>query len=142
MSETLIQVNSITKSFLVGQQTVPVLKGIDASVNLGDFVVIVGPSGCGKSTLLHIILGLEAPNTGTIIFLGENIYDNTSEDYRSDFRKKHIGMVYQQPNWIRSMTVLENVAFPMTLLGMDKEAAYERALELIKPTFALESAHQ
>lgn len=132
MTEPLIQVNSITKSFLVGQQVVPVLKGVDTSINLSDFVVIVGPSGCGKSTLLHIILGLEEPNTGSVIFLGENIYDNTTEDYRSTFRKKHIGMVYQQPNWIRSMTVIENVAFPMMLLGMEKSAAQERALELVK----------
>lgn len=131
MSAPIIEAKNITKSFLVGQQTIPVLKGITATVNMGDFTVIVGPSGCGKSTLLHVILGLEKPTSGEIIFLGENIYQDTNEDYRSDFRKKHIGMVYQQPNWVKSMTVVENVAFPMLLLGLDKESAVNHALELL-----------
>ena len=131
MSEPIITVNGITKSFLVGQQVVPILKGINTQIGMGDFVVVVGPSGCGKSTLLHIILGLEAPSAGTVVFLGENIYDNTTEDYRSDFRKKHIGMVYQQPNWVKSMTVVENVAFPMLLLGMDREEAIDKSYGLL-----------
>ncbi len=131
MSQAIIEVSNIEKSFTVGEQIVPVLRGVTAKIAMGDFVIIVGPSGCGKSTLLNIILGLEEPSTGTVVFLGENIYNNTTEDYRSDFRKKHIGMVYQQPNWIKSMTVAENVAFPMMLLGMDNETSRARAIELL-----------
>ncbi len=131
MAEPIIEISGVKKSFTVGAQVVPVLKGVSANINMGDFVIIVGPSGCGKSTLLHIILGLEQPSEGTIVFLGENIYNNTTEDYRSDFRKKHIGMVYQQPNWVKSMTVAENVAFPMFLLGMEVEGALTRAKELL-----------
>lgn len=131
MSSAIIEVVGVKKSFLVGTQTVEVLRGVSAQIHMGDFVIIVGPSGCGKSTLLHVILGLEEPSEGSVVFLGEKIYDNTTEDYRSDFRKKHIGMVYQQPNWVKSMTVAENVAFPMLLLGMDKETARTRALELL-----------
>lgn len=131
MSTPIITVNGITKSFLVGNQVVQVLKGINTEISMGDFVVIVGPSGCGKSTLLHIILGLEEPTEGNIVFLGENIYKQTTEDYRSDFRKKHIGMVYQQPNWVKSMTVVENVAFPMLLLGMEREEAIEKGYGLL-----------
>ncbi len=130
-ASAIIEVVDVKKTFMVGSQTVQVLRGVSAQIQMGDFVIIVGPSGCGKSTLLHVILGLEEPSEGSVVFLGEKIYNNTSEDYRSDFRKKHIGMVYQQPNWIKSMTVAENVAFPMLLLGMDKDSARTRALELL-----------
>lgn len=131
-NQDLISLTGIKKSFQVGEQTIPILHGITMKVNYGDFMIIVGPSGCGKSTLLHIILGLEVPSEGEIIFLGENIYQNTQEDYRSNFRKKHIGMIYQQANWIKSMNVLENVAFPLLLLGLDKETAMEKALSFLK----------
>lgn len=131
MSSAIIEVSGVEKSFEVGTQLVKVLHQVTVEIAMGDFVIIVGPSGCGKSTLLHIILGLEKPSQGEVIFLGEKIYHNTTEDYRSDFRKKHIGMVYQQSNWVKSMSVAENVAFPMLLLGMDKIAAHERAVELL-----------
>lgn len=131
MSSAIIEVTDVQKSFTVGSQLVQVLHQITLEITMGDFVIIVGPSGCGKSTLLHIILGLEQPSAGDVTFLGEKIYNNTTEDYRSDFRKKHIGMVYQQSNWVKSMTVAENVAFPMLLLGMDKVVARERSFELL-----------
>lgn len=130
-SHSLVEVKEIAKTFVVGGQEIPVLRGITFSIEQGDFCILVGPSGCGKSTLLHTILGLEQPTSGEIIFLGENIYHNTDEDYRSNFRKKHIGMIYQQPNWIKSMNVVENVAFPLILLGMEKEMASKRAMELL-----------
>lgn len=128
---SLVEVKEITKTFVVGGQEIPVLRGITFSIEQGDFCILVGPSGCGKSTLLHTILGLEQPSSGEIIFLGENIYHNTDEDYRSNFRKKHIGMIYQQPNWIKSMNVVENVAFPLILLGMEKDQASKRAMDLL-----------
>lgn len=131
-STTIIEVSDITKTFTIGTQQIHVLKGIGFTIQTGEFTIILGPSGCGKSTLLHIILGLETPSTGTVMFLGENIYSNTDEDYRSNFRKKHIGMIYQQPNWIKSMNVVENVAFPLLLLGMEKNQAVARSLELLK----------
>ncbi len=131
-TSSLVEVKEITKTFSVGGQEIPVLRGITFSIEQGDFCILVGPSGCGKSTLLHTILGLEQPTSGEVIFLGENIYHNTDEDYRSNFRKKHIGMIYQQPNWIKSMNVVENVAFPLILLGMEKDQAIQRALDLLK----------
>ncbi len=140
-SSTIISVSEITKTFTVGPQEIHVLKGIDFSIQTGEFTIILGPSGCGKSTLLHIILGLETPSTGSVVFLGENIYANTDEDYRSNFRKKHIGMIYQQPNWIKSMNVVENVAFPLLLLGMEKNQAVQRGLELLQQVNLADWAH-
>ena len=130
-SNTIIQVENISKTFRIGQQDVQILTDISFTINEGDFVIIFGPSGCGKSTLLHTILGLEPPSTGRVSFLGMNIYDQTTEDDRNDFRKKHVGMVYQQANWIKALTVKENVAFPLLLLGKEEVEAYQKAVELL-----------
>jgi len=129
--EKVVEVKSVKKYFKVGSEYVEVLKGITFDVYKGEFVVIFGPSGCGKSTLLHTILGLEPPTIGEIIILSTNIYETPNEDFRSEFRKKHIGMVYQQANWVRSLNVRENVAFPLVLSGVDKGRANNAALEII-----------
>lgn len=118
--ETIVKIQDISKDFKIGKQIVNVLSNVTFNINKKDFIILIGKSGSGKSTLFHIILGLEHPTSGNINFLGENIYDYKSEDYLADFRKRHVGIVYQQPNWIRSLTVLENVAFPLLLLGKSK----------------------
>lgn len=131
-SKKIITATEIIKVFKVGLQDVQVLKSVSLDVDDGDFMIIFGPSGCGKSTLLHIILGLESPTSGKVIFAGSDIYDRTSEDDRSTLRKQLVGMVYQQPNWIKSLKVVENVAFPLMLLGMEKIEANQKALETLK----------
>lgn len=128
----VIKVDNIKKDFVLGQQTINVLRGISHEVEQGDFLIIIGPSGCGKSTLLHILLGLEPPTSGKVTIIGKDIYEGTTEDDRSVFRKAHIGMVYQQPNWIKSINVLENVAFPLLLKGVDRDEAQKKALESLK----------
>lgn len=133
MGNYIIEIQEVHKSFKVGDQTLEILKGNTINVDYGDFVILFGASGSGKSTLLHIILGLEPPSSGKIYFLGEDLYkEGTNEDYRSEFRKRHIGMIYQQPNWIKSLSVIENVSFPLLLLGMDKARAYQKGLEALK----------
>jgi len=124
LKNPIIKVCHLFKSFTVGDQQVKVLKDLNFEVKTNDFLIIFGPSGCGKSTLLHTILGLEEPSSGTIYFKNENIYEQktgylTTDDDRADFRKQNIGMVYQQANWIKSLKVWENVAFPLTLMGVD-----------------------
>lgn len=135
MSNYVLEVNNIAKSFEVGSQQVPVLKDVSLQVKQSDFTVIFGPSGCGKSTLLHTILGLEEPTSGRVRFLAKDLYGSgMTEGERADWRKQHVGMVYQQPNWIRSLSVVENVAFPLQLLGQPKRIAMEHArlkLELV-----------
>lgn len=141
MADVLIDIQNVHKSFHVGIQNVHVLKDISFQVKAGDFLIIFGPSGCGKSTLLHIILGLEGPSTGTLTFLGKNLYEHNVEDERSDFRKKHIGMVYQQPNWIKSLSVIENVAFPLLLMGKTRTDSLAKATELLEMVGMIEWAH-
>lgn len=134
MSIPIIEVKKLNKSFRIGEQTVSVLKDINFDIQNGDFVIIFGPSGCGKSTLLHTLLGLEPPTSGSIMTLEQSVYGNVgtkSEDERAEFRKRHIGMVYQQANWIKSLSVIENVAFPLKLLGMPKEEAMAQAESML-----------
>lgn len=126
-----IEINHIFKSLLVGDQRLDILKGIDLRVEMGDFLIIFGPSGCGKSTLLHAILGLEPPSSGKVIVLGEDLFALGGEDEISEFRKKHIGMIFQQPHWIKALTVIENVAFPLSLVGMGKAEALEKAKQYL-----------
>ena len=128
----IIEVSGVKKSFLVGNQTIQVLRGIDISINKGDFAVIFGPSGSGKSTLLHTILGLEKPTEGSVLLLDTDLYANMNENQRSAHRKEHIGMVYQQANWVKSVNVITNVSLPLMLLGEDKEVRMKKALETLE----------
>lgn len=141
-NNNIIQVNGVSKSFIVGEQTLQILKNVSMSVGTGDFLVIFGPSGCGKSTLLHGILGLEGPTTGNIFVLNEDLYKKPSEDEISEFRKKHIGMVFQQPNWIKSLNVVENVAFPLSLVGLPKDKTLESAKKYLEIVGMLDWANR
>jgi putative ABC transport system ATP-binding protein len=132
MTKTLIDIKKVSKDFNTGTQTVNVLKDISFIIEDGDFMIIFGPSGCGKSTLLHTLLGLEIPTSGQVFFIDQDLYSNTTEDDRALLRKKYVGMVYQQPNWIKALTVIENVAFPLTLLGIETSASMEKAKEVLK----------
>lgn len=129
--DIVMQVNNLEKSFRVGNQDISVIKGMSFEIRKGDFTIIIGASGSGKSTLLHMLLGLEVPTSGSVVCLGNSLYDFPSEDARASFRKKYIGMVYQQPNWIKSLNVVENVAFPLSLLGVDKGEAIKQAWHVI-----------
>lgn len=131
MGNVAISVEGIQKIFKVGLQEIPILKDISFTINDGEFVIIIGPSGSGKSTLLHTLLGLEAPTSGKVAFYGKDIYEGLDDDDRALFRKKHIGMIYQQPNWIKAFTVVENVAFPLLLLGMERTTALTRSIEML-----------
>lgn len=130
--QTAIKIDNVSKTFHVGVQDVQILKNITLEIKSGDFVVIFGPSGCGKSTLLNVILGLEEPTNGKINILNQDLYGHWDEDERANFRKQNIGMVYQQPRWIRALNVVKNVAFPLSLLGEDKNMRQNKAMEMLK----------
>lgn len=137
----VIVASDVKKSFLVGEQMIPVLRGIDFSVNHGDFAIIFGPSGSGKSTLLHTILGLEQPTSGSVKMLDKDLYANMDEDQRALYRKEHVGMVYQQANWVKSVDVLTNVALPLMLLGEDKEVRLKKAMQSLEMLKMQDWAH-
>jgi putative ABC transport system ATP-binding protein len=131
MPDIILELTDVKKSFTLGLQEVQIIKGVSFKVHKGDFVILFGPSGCGKSTVLNMSLGLEQPSEGKVFFLGEDLYSH-DEDGRAQIRKKDIGMVYQQSNWIKALNVLENVAFPLTLRGIGKEEREQKALEILK----------
>lgn len=123
-----ISIKNLNKSFKVGKDNVQVLFNININIKKGEFVVILGPSGCGKSTLLNIILGLEEPDNGRIFVRGNNIY-NMTEDQRTVWRQRNFGVVYQQANWVKSLSVIENVAFPLDVMGRRHRDNLRRAKE-------------
>lgn len=136
----VVKVNKLHKSFDLGKQKVHVLKGIDLNLYSGEFVVIYGPSGCGKSTFLHTILGLEPPDRGRVYLRQEEIY-KMNQDQRTNFRRQKIGMVFQQSNWIKSMSVLGNVTYPLWLDGWQEDEAEEKALEMLAEVDMADFAH-
>lgn len=127
----VFKLENVNKIFKKGKRDIHVLKDISFDLYSGEFVIIYGPSGCGKSTLLHVMIGLEHPTTGTVEVRGKHIYRLT-EDHRAIFRREKIGMVFQNSNWIRSLNVLENVAYPLILEGESEKKAYEKAFEKLK----------
>jgi len=130
----IIGVSDLRKNFQVGKNQVEVLKGIDLRILPGEFVILFGHSGCGKSTLLNTIIGLEKPTSGDIALRGRSIY-NMNEDARAKVRQDRFGMVHQQSNWIKSLNVVENVAYPLMISGYNRRDAIKRAehtLELFK----------
>lgn len=130
-NKNAIEISNVVKVFPIKHQEALVLRGITLSIAQNDFVIVFGHSGCGKSTLLHAILGLEQPTSGTVHMFGRNMYAYT-EDERSLYRKMHIGVVYQQSNWIKSLTVCENVAFAASLTGIEKTQATRKAKEVLQ----------
>lgn len=107
-----ISSRSLCKAYLMGDVEVEVLKDICFDVALGEFVVICGPSGVGKTTLLNIISGIDQPSSGEITVLGEALVDK-DEDFLADFRCNDVGFVFQSYNLVSTLTVAENIAFPM-----------------------------
>lgn len=130
MSNTILEVTNLKKSFMVGDGQVEVLKGINLKINEAEFVIIFGPSGCGKSTLLHCLLGLEEPTSGKIMTHGKDYYA-MNEDERALHRRHKVGMIYQQPLWVGSLSVIDNVCFPLHLLNMSESEMMKKAEEVL-----------
>ena len=121
----MLEIKNLKKKF--GNKKV--LNGINLKVEKGSVVGIIGPSGCGKSTLLRCINLLEKPDSGQVIFEGDDLVDNKSF---VETRRK-IGMVFQQFNLFDHMSVLDNIIFaPVKLKIMKKEEAIKKAIELLK----------
>jgi len=131
MTNALIKLEKVKKSFSLGRNKVEILHGIDLEINSGDFIVIFGPSGCGKTTLLSLIAGLDKPSDGTVYVRDINLF-NQPESALALYRRTTVGMVFQQFNLIPSLSAIDNVAFPLTLSGVKRREAVKRAAELMK----------
>jgi lipoprotein-releasing system ATP-binding protein len=116
MSDPLVTVENVTKTFEHEGQSLEVLKGIDLEIPSGEMVTIVGPSGAGKSTLLHLIGTLDLPTKGTIRYAGQDVTRLGSSDL-AKFRNRSIGFVFQFHHLLPEFTALENVMMPGLIQG-------------------------
>lgn len=126
----LFRVENLTKSYGTGAAYREAVKGASFAVHEGEYVVIVGPSGSGKSTLLTLLAGLEPPSRGAVSVQGNRL-DAFTEEALAWYHRSVVGLVFQNFNLLDSLSVLDNVAFPLLLSGVPAAEREARALELL-----------
>jgi len=132
-AEAMIDMHGIVKKFKNAAGEFTVLKGIDLTINRGEFVSIVGKSGSGKSTLLNMITGIDHPTDGQMIIGGTDIYTNVTESQRSKWRGRNLGIVFQFFQLMPMLTLLENVMLPMDYAELyDFDERPKRAMEMLE----------
>jgi putative ABC transport system ATP-binding protein len=125
-----VHLRDVSKSFKEGTSLVHALKGINFDANKGELLMIVGPSGCGKTTLLSVIAGTLRFDTGTVDVFNYKL-ENMSEAQVTEFRKSNVGFIFQQFHLIKTLNVLENISIPLILNGCRREAALEKADQML-----------
>ena len=126
----VIEARGVRKTYESEGTPVRALRGLDMTMDEGEFVAVMGPSGCGKSTLLNLIAGLDAPTEGEIVVAGESLVDK-DENELARMRRRHIGIVFQFFNLLEGMSVLENVTLPAVIAGTKRRQAESRARDLL-----------
>ena len=126
----VVQINNVYKTYHDTEVEVKAINGVTLSFNKGDFAVVVGPSGSGKTTLLNLIGGLDQPTDGEILIGGHRLSELRPSEL-IDFRKDHVGFVFQSYNLIPVLTAAENVGFIMSLQKWPKEKRKARTEELL-----------
>jgi putative ABC transport system ATP-binding protein len=127
----IIQTKDIKRSFIMGSTTVEALKGINFSVEKGEFIAIMGPSGSGKTTLMNIIGCLDTPTSGHYL-LNNKLVNNLDEDELALIRNKEIGFVFQSFHLLAKNSALDNVLLPLKYAGKAKEESLQRATEVLQ----------
>jgi putative ABC transport system ATP-binding protein len=126
----MIWMESITKTYRMGEVAVPVLKEIDLTIQEGEYVAIMGASGSGKSTLMNILGCLDRPTTGNYVLEGRNL-TTFGDDELAHIRNQRIGFVFQQFNLLSRSTALENVMLPMIYANVDKAQRRQQAIQAL-----------
>jgi putative ABC transport system ATP-binding protein len=129
MSE-VVKTQDLRKTYESEGVPVRALRGVEMTIEPGEFVAVMGPSGCGKSTLLNLIAGLDKPTDGEIWLDGTTLSDK-DENQLARLRRKHIGIVFQFFNLLEGMSVLENVTLPAIIAGSSRKSAETRARDLL-----------
>jgi putative ABC transport system ATP-binding protein len=122
----IIKTENLKREFIVGSEKVEALKGINLSVNKGDFIAIMGPSGSGKTTLMNIIGCLDTPSSGEY-YLNNQLVNDLDEDSLARIRNKEIGFVFQSFHLLAKNSALDNVLLPMKYAGTEIKEATKRA---------------
>lgn len=124
----------------MGNQAIPVLKGIDLDIFRNEYVALMGPSGSGKSTLMNILGCLDSPTAGRYILNNKDVSKMADNDL-AEVRNKEIGFVFQQFNLLPRLSAAENVALPLIYAGVGKKERIERAMEVLAKVNLAERSH-
>ncbi len=129
--DTMIEAININKEYRRAGAIIRALADINLTIKSGEFVIVQGPTGCGKSTLLNVLSGLDFPDSGRIIFDGENIARST-EDRLSRIRRQKVGFVFQDFNLINTLTAMENVEAPLWPTVLRSKEVEDRAIAALR----------
>ncbi len=140
MTEPIIVVEDIHKSYLMGKEAVPALRGVSLEIQRGEFVCLMGPSGSGKTTLLNIVGGLDEPSRGHVIVDGDNLVA-LNENELARLRLQKMGFIFQNYNLLGNFTAQENVEAPMVLAKMSRRDRQQRSRELLEKVDLGDRAH-
>ena len=127
----MIELKSVNKSFILGDQVVKALNNVNFKVEKGEFVSIIGPSGSGKSTMMNILGLLDVADSGEYLLNGINIKD-ANDAILADIRNKKIGFIFQSFNLLPKMNALENVQVPLMYRGINKKESVKKAYEYLE----------
>jgi putative ABC transport system ATP-binding protein len=130
MATPVIELQSIKRYFKIGDVEVQALRGVDLTINKGEYVALMGPSGSGKSTLMNILGCLDTPSAGKYL-LNNNDVSQMDDDELAEIRNKEIGFVFQTFNLLARSTALDNVALPLVYAGYSRSDRNERALKTL-----------
>ena len=136
----IIHLDRIQKSYFMGKQAVPVLKGISLEILKNEYVALMGPSGSGKSTLMNILGCLDSPTEGTYILNGQDVSMMPDDDL-AEVRNKEIGFVFQQFNLLPRLTAAENVALPLVYAGIARKIRIEMAMDVLEKVSLTDRSH-
>ena len=120
-----LRIENLRKVYGKGENQVTALDGVSLTIEKGEFAAIIGPSGSGKSTLLHAIAGVDAPTSGKVYLIGQDVYAQNSEKL-AIFRRRQVGLIYQFHNLIPTLNVVENMTLPIL---MDRQRVNRKRLE-------------
>ena len=140
MSDSIIKLEGIEKSYFMGNQAIPVLKGITLDIFKNEYVALMGPSGSGKSTLMNILGCLDSPTGGRYILNNKDV-SKMEDDDLAGVRNMEIGFVFQQFNLLPRLTAVENVALPLIYAGVNKKERTERAMEALRKVDLADRSH-
>ncbi len=128
---SVVELVDIEKAYKTGESEVSVLKGINLTIDEGEFIALMGPSGSGKSTLMNIVGCLDRPTKGKFMLLGKEV-SKLPDDELAKVRREELGFIFQTFNLIGRISVLKNVEVPMVLSEIPRERRRARALELLR----------